>query len=208
MTALFRMPSVLRTPLVVCMLAVLPPAAAGAAQARQAEPVEVRCPSVLGVGLATQVPFCDVEVHSDPALGVLVMLPHRRGEATLSFNLHNRHAYSEQAAGGRAYAQYVASIAVATMEGEVLARGVVLSEFRSAADLVDRIGGGAGPLGLKAVAPTGSERVFVTLPPGLDQVSIVGRSMEVLHADGRDTFRAAGRPIAVLSEAVISYRPR
>ena len=133
-----------------------------AAQTLADEPVEVRCPSVLGVGIVTQVPFCDVEVQRDPALGILVVLPRRGGEATLSFNLHNRHAYSGQAVrSGDAYAQYVASIAVATMEGEVIARGAVLSEFRSAADLVDRIAGGAGPLGIRAIAPLGSERVFV-----------------------------------------------
>ena len=180
-----------------------------AAQAPADEPVEVRCPSVLGVGIVTQVPFCDVEVQRDPALGILVVLPRRGGEATLSFNLHNRHAYSGQAArSGDAYAEYVASIAVATMDGEVLARGAVLSEFRSAADLIDRVGGGAGPLGIKAIAPLGSERVFVTVPAGLDQVSIVGQSLEVVRSDSRDTFRSVGRPIAVLSDALISYRPR
>lgn len=183
-------------------------ATGSAAQTRVVEPVEVRCPSVLGVGVATGTPFCDVEVQRDARLGILVVLPPRRGEATLSFNLHNRHTYSEQAASGRAYAQYAASIAVATMEGEVLGRGVVLSEFRSAEDLADRIGGGAGPRGLKAIAPIGSERVNVALPAGLDQVSIVGQSLEVVRAESRDTFRSAGRPIAVLSDASIAYRPR
>ncbi len=180
-----------------------------AAQPYTDEPVEVRCPTVLGVGIVTQVPFCDIEVQSDPAQGILVVLPRRGGEATLSFNLHNRHAYSRQAVrSGDAYTEYVASIAVATMDGEVLARGAVLSEFRSAADLVDRIGGGAGPLGIRAIAPLGAERVFVTVPAGLDQVAIVGRSLDVVRADGRDTFRSVGRPIAVLSDATIAYQPR
>lgn len=183
-------------------------ATGAAAQTGAVEPVEVRCPSVLGVGVATGTPFCDVEVQRDANLGILVVLPPRRGEATLSFNLHNRHTYSEQAAAGRAYAQYAASIAVATMEGAVLGRGVVLSEFRAAEDLVDRIGGGAGPRGLKAIVPIGSERINVALPTGLDQVSIVGQSLEVVRAESRDTFRSAGRPIAVLSGASIAYRPR
>ena len=195
-----------RTLLVVLVAAAT---SGAAAQTLTDEPVEVRCPSVLGVGIVTQIPFCDIEVQRDPALGILVVLPRRGGEATLSFNLHNRHTYSGQAArSGGAYAQYVASIAVATLEGEVVARGAVLSEFRSAADLVDRIGGGAGPLGIKAIAPLGSERVFVTLPAGLDQVSIVGQSLEVVRSDSRDTFRSVGRPIAVLSDALVSYRPR
>ena len=190
------------------LIGMLALAAAAAAQGREAEPVEVRCPSVLGIGVATEVPFCDIEVQNDPSLGVLVVLPPHRGETTLAFDLHNRHAYSEtETRTGRAYTQYQASIAVATMEGEVLARGIVLSEFRSAGDLIDRVGGdGAG--GLKAVAPIGVERLFVTLPAGTDQVSVVGQSLDVLRADGRDTFNTAGRPIAVMSNATLSYRPR
>ena len=94
------------------------------------------------------------------------------------------------------------------MEGEVIARGVVLTEFRAAGDLVDRVGGGVGPAGVKAVAPLGAERLYVTLPAGIDQVSVVGQSLDVLRADGRDTFDTVGRPIAVLSNATLSYRPR
>ena len=185
-------------------------AAAGvSAQTRQLEPVEVRCPSVLGVGVVTDVPFCDIQVQRDPSWGILVILPRHRGDATLSFSLHNRHTYSEQEErSGRAYTQYLASIAVATMEGEVLGRGVVLSEFRSAADLVDRITGGAGPRGVKAIAPTGTERVYVSVPSGVDAVSIVGQSLEVVRAESRDTFRSVGRPVAVLSDAQIEHHPR
>ena len=191
------------------LVGVLALAAGAAAQGREAEPVEVRCPSVLGVGVATEVPFCDIEVQNDPGLGVLVVLPPHRGEATLTFDLHNRHAYSEtETRAGRAYTQYQASIAVATMEGEVIARGIVLSEFRSAGDLIDRVGDGAGSNALSAVAPIGVERLFVTLPAGIDQVSVVGQSLDVLRADGRDTFNTAGRPIAVMSNATLSYRPR
>lgn len=182
---------------------------AAAAQAQEDEAVEVRCPSVLGVGVATRVPFCDVEVQRDASLGVLVVLPARSGEATLAFDLHNRHAYSEtETLAGRAYTEYQAQIAVATMEGEIIARGVALTEFRTAADLVDRVSGGGGPNGLKAVAPLGTERLYVTLPAGVEQVSIVGQSLEVLRADGHDTFDTLGRPIAVLSNATLSYRPR
>ena len=185
-------------------------AAAGvSAETRQIEPVEVRCPSVLGVGFATDMPFCDIQVQHDPSLGILVILPRQPGEATLSFSLHNRHTYSEQEERrGRAYTQYLASIAVATMEGEVLGRGVVLSEFRSAADLVDRITGGAGPRGVKAIAPMGTERVYVSVPFGVDAVSIVGQSLEVVRADSRDIFRSVGRPVAVLSDVQIEHRSR
>lgn len=194
--------------LILAFLAVAVPARVSA-QTRQVEPVEVRCPSVLGVGLSTDAPFCDVQVQREASMGILVVLPRHRGEATLSFNLHNRHTYSEQEErGGRAYAQYLATIAVATMEGKVLARGVVLSEFRSATDLVDRITGGAGPRGLKAIAPTGTERVHVTVPSGVTMVSVVGQGLEVLWVDNRNSFRSIGRPVAVLSDAMVEYQPR
>ena len=191
------------------LIVLLALAGAAAAQGGEEEAVEVRCPSVLGVGEASRLPFCDIEVQRDASLGVLVVLPPHRGEATLAFDLHNRHAYSEtETQAGRAYAEYQAQIAVATMEGEIIARGVVLSEFRSAGDLVDRIGDDAAPGGLKAVAPLGAERVYVTLPAGIGQVSVVGRSLDVLRSDGRETFDAAGRAVAALSNATLSYRPR
>lgn len=180
------------------------------AQAGRIEPAEVRCPSVLGVGVATDIAFCDVLIQEEPGLGVMVVLPPRRGEATLAFNLHNRHAYSgEEVEAGRGYARYLAEVAVASMEAAVLARRYVLSEFRTARDLVDRVGGGAGAEGLKAIAPTGRERVYVTIPAELDQVAIVGQSLEVLRFDGsRDRVRSLGRPVAVISEVQLEYEPR
>jgi len=191
----------------ICLAIVAPVVLSG--QTRQLEHVEVRCPSVLGIGIETEQPFCDIQVQRDPSLGVIVILPDHIGEATLSFDLHNRHTYSEEEERrGRAYAQYLSIIAVATMEGEILARSVVLSEFRSAFDLIDRVTGGAGPRGLKAIAPIGTEKVYITVPSGVNMVSIVGNSLEVTRADNRETFRSVGRPVAVLSDAQIEYRLR
>ena len=179
------------------------------AQEPREEPAEVRCPSVLGVGAHTAMPFCDVHVQVDPALGIQVVLPRRRGEATLSFNLHNRHIYSRQEEDeGRAYTRYVASVAVVTLDGDVVADAVVMSEFRTAVDLVDRVTGGAGPSGLKAIAPVGTERVRVTVPANIDTVVIVGQSLDMVRLDGRETVTSPGRPIAILSGATVSYRPR
>jgi hypothetical protein len=179
------------------------------AQTTEVQPVEVLCPEVLGIGVSSDIPFCDVLVQVEPDLGIRVVLPPRRGGATLSFNLHNRHIYSQQAvAGGRAYVQYLAAIAVATMEGEIIGRGVVLSEFREVSDLIDRVSGGAGATGLKAVAPTGKERISLIVPEDLDELVIVGRSLEIVRVDGRDRVTASGRPVAILSEATIEYHPR
>ena len=179
------------------------------AQAPREQAAEVRCPSVLGIGALTETPFCDVHVQVDPTLGIHVVLPRRRGDATLSFNLHNRHTYSRQEVDvGRAYTRYLASVVVETLDGEVVADAVVMSEFRTAADLVDRVTGGAGPSGLKAIAPVGTERVRVTVPAGIDTLIIVGQSLEVVRIDGRETVTLPGRPVAILSGATVSYRPR
>ena len=99
----------------------------------------------------------------------------------MTFDLHNRHTYSEeQVKAGRAFARYTATIGVLTMDNTLISRAVVQNEFRTAADLVDRVGGGAGPGGVKAVAPTGTESISIAIPDAEDEVSILGR-----EADGR-----------------------
>ena len=194
---------------VVVLLAGVAPAAGGG-QGRLVESVEVRCPSVLGIGVETDLVFCDVLAQQDPSLGVVVVLPPRRGAATLSFNLHNRHTYSEDdVRRGRSYARYLAEVAVASPAGDVLGRRYVLNEFRTADDLFDRVAGGAGPEGLKAIAPSGLERVFVTVPGNLDQVVIVGQTLEVTLVDGNlERTWSPGRPVAVISEVQLEYVSR
>jgi hypothetical protein len=168
----------------------------------------VTCPSELGVGLGTKLMFCDVLAGRDPAKGVLIDIPPHRGDATLTFNLHNRHTYSEEETrAGRAYARYTATIGVLTLDNTLLGRGVVQSEFRAAGDRFDRIGGGAGPGGVKAVAPVGSELITVTIPATVSQVSLLGERLVMVQADGSSTYSAPGRPIAVVSHVQIEYRP-
>ena len=191
-------------------VAVLAPAAVAqgaGGQDSRVEVAEVRCPAVLGVGITTDVVFCDVPIQNEAGLGIRVVIPPRRGEATVSFTLHNRHTYSEsETRAGRAYTEYTAEVAVAALDGRVLGRRYILSEFRAVGDLVDRVTGGAGPDSIKAVAPTGRERVFVTVPEGLDTIAIVGQSLEVVRLDGRETFRTPGRPVAVISDVEVEYR--
>ena len=81
------------------------------------------------------------------------------------------------------------------------------NEFRTAADLVDRVLGGSGPGGLKAVAPTGSETIVVTMPAMEQGVSILGEKLSVIRVDGTDDFKTVGRPIAVISNVMLEYRP-
>jgi hypothetical protein len=140
---------------------------------------------------------------------VLITIPPHRGPVTLSFELHNRHTYSEELVKAkRAFRQYTATIGVLTLDNTLVTRAVVQSEFRTEKDLFDRIGGGAGPGGMKAVAPCGGEFVMVELPADVgEQVSLLGEQLLVVRPDGTDSFVATGRPIATVSNVMIEYRP-
>jgi hypothetical protein len=174
------------------------------------EAAELKCPAVLGEGVQTRRTFCDVQIGRDPAEGIIVTVPPHTGDVTLTFDLHNRHTYSEQqVANKRGYHRYAATIGVLTPDNTLLSRAAIISEFRTAADLVDRIGGGSGPGGLKAVAPTGSQAVVITIPAEfkVDAVSILGEKLNVVRVEGNDDFSASGRPIAVISNVMLEYRP-
>lgn len=184
------------------------PAATPAASTAAVD-AEMRCPAELGRGVKTKRRFCDVLTGNDPKDGILVTIPPHRGPVTLSFDLHNRHTYSEELIKEKkAYRQYTATIGVLTMDNTLVQRAVVRSEFRNPADLVDRIEGGAGPGGVKAVAPSGLERITMELPDDVgDEVSILGERLKVLRPDGEDNFTAPGRPIATVSNVTLTYRP-
>jgi hypothetical protein len=169
---------------------------------------DVKCPTPLGVGLTTKLSFCDVMTGRDPSAGVLIPLPPHKGPVTLTFDLHNRHMYSdEQMKANRAHARYTATVGVLTMDNTLISRAVVQNEFRKATDLVDRIGGGAGPGGVKAVAPTGDEPITITIPESEDQVSILGEKLTYERFDGSATYTSPGRPVAIISNVLIEYRP-
>src|SRR5258707_4722015 len=103
---------------------------------------DVTCPTPLGVGVKTQITFCEVLAGRDPSGGVLVQVPPHKGPATLTFDLHNLHLYSEeQIKAHRAYAKYTATIGVLAMDNTLISPAVVQSEFREAPDLIDRVGG-------------------------------------------------------------------
>lgn len=170
-------------------------------------PADVKCTELLGTGVRTGASYCFVLAGRDPAAGVIVNVPPHAGEAVLSFDLHNRHTYSEEEMrAGRTYAKYTAVIGVLTMKGDLLDRGAVQTEFRTGADLYERIAGGAGPGGVKAVAPLGREQVSIRIPQGVDQVSLLGEVLEAVTAAGRETT-APGRPVALVSNLTVEYRP-
>jgi len=177
--------------------------------ATRAEPAMFHCPSLLGDGIQTRRSFCDVLTGRDPAAGIIIELPPHTGAVTLTFDLHNRHTYSQELIrANRAYRHYTATIGVLTADNTLLTRAVVQNEFRTAADLLDVVSGGAGPGGVKAVAPTGTESIAVTIPAPEQTVSILGEKLAVIRVDGIDNFSAPGRPVAIISNVMVQYRPR
>jgi hypothetical protein len=207
-----------RVPLAVCVLVATVPLLAqrGGTTARKpapaskpvskVEPAEVKCPEQLGTGLKTKASFCFVLAGRDPVDGVLVTIPPHT-QATLRFDIHNRHTYSEEEVrAGRGFARYTAVIGVLSMSGQLLGRGAVQTEFRSASDLYDRITGGAGPGGVKAVAPLGREQASIEIPAGVDQVSLLGEVLEATTSAGREVA-TPGRPVAIISNVQIEYVP-
>jgi len=167
------------------------------------------CPSPLGTGVKTKREYCDVLTGRDPKEGILIKLPARRGPLTLRFNLYNRHTYSEEEVRlKRGFASYIAGIGVLTLDNTLLTRAAVATEFRTVADLVERISGGAGPGGVKAVAPVGSEPISLEIPPELTEVTILGEKLTVVRADGQPAhYSASGRPIAIVSDVTVEYTP-
>jgi hypothetical protein len=84
---------------------------------------------------------------------------------------------------------------------------VIQSEFRREADLFDRIAASGGTSGVKAVAPTGVESIALDIPAEIDRVSILGEKLATSRLDGDALYTAAGRPVAVISQVVVEYKP-
>ena len=172
------------------------------------ESAAVECPNLLGNGVRSGQRYCDIVTGTDAKGGAIVRVPPHRGVATLRFDLHNRQMFSaELERSGRAYTRALATVIAAGLDGTVLQRNAVLSEFRTEADLIERIAGGAGPNGVKAVAPVGTEKVVVEVPESYDAVALVGETLSITRLDGSETVRAPGRPIAVVSNAQVQYQP-
>jgi len=61
---------------------------------------------------------------------------------------------------------------------------------------------------VKAVAPIGDEPIRVAIPEDVDAVSVLGEKLLSLTADAPpESFTAPGRPIAIVSNVMVEYRP-
>jgi hypothetical protein len=172
------------------------------------DPAKVTCPESLGTGVRTGDQYCFVIAGRDPAQGVIIDIPPHTGDVTLRFDLHNRHTYSEeQMRAGRGYAKYTAGIGVLSLKGDLIDRAAIQTEFRSAKDIYERITGGAGPGGVKAVAPVGVEAISITVPAEYNQVSLLGEVLDAYTPAGRESA-SPGRPVAIVSKVTLEYRPK
>jgi hypothetical protein len=175
--------------------------------ATKTEPARIECPHVLGEGVRSGLTFCDIWTGRESAAGAIVRLPPRRGPATLTFDLHNRQTYSASLEkAGRAYTRTTATIGVLTLDEHLLGRAVIQTEFRGSHDLIDRIAAN-GRGDVKAVAPVGREPISVEVPESVEAVSLVGERASIRRIDGEETISTPGRPVAIVSNVKIEYRP-
>jgi hypothetical protein len=59
---------------------------------------------------------------------------------------------------------------------------------------------------VKAVAPLGREEISVTIPPGIEQVSLLGEVLDATTSAGHETA-TPGRTVAIVSNVRVEYRP-
>lgn len=166
------------------------------------------CASDLGTGVKTKRRFCDVIIASSAAASVAMTIPPHTGAATLWFDLHNRFVVPAPATPpALAFMSHVAVVSVIRQTGEVIERAAVSREFRTVADLFDRITGSAAGVP-KAIGPGAPQAVRVTIPAGVNAIGIVGARLEEWRASGRGAFDSPDRPIAIVSNLRIEYTPR
>ena len=187
---------------------VLLPAMLSAQAARTSTRSE--CVSSPGAGVKSRRTFCDVLVGETPGGSVSMIVPARTGQATLRFDLHNRFDIPVvMGFPGASYARHEAVVRVVGEDATVIGRAAVVREFRTMTDLFDQLAGGGRPGGLKAVAPGAPESVRFSIPVGVTTIGIVGEHLRVRTAVGGEaTFDAPGRPVAMVSNLRLEYRPR
>lgn len=144
-----------------------------------------------------------------PKESVAMAIPAHTGSATLMFDLHNRFTLpTVPGAVALAFARHEAIVNVVKANGDVLARGAVVREFRTTDDLFDQITGGGRPGGVKAIAPGPAESLRFVIPAGVNAVGIVGARLQTFtRAGGDEVFETAGRPVAIVSNLRIEYVP-
>lgn len=194
--------------LALCALAAGRPAAQRA-PARTRITTDAHCASDLGKGLKSQRQFCDVIIATEPADSVSMTIPPHAGTATMRFDLHDRFTIPALAgvSGPLVFARQEAVVSLVRPGGGIIGHAAVVREFRSVADLFDQLAGTERPGGVKAVAPGQPESVQFIVPAGVSTVGVVGTRLKILTRAGDETVDTPGRPIALVSNLRIEYRP-
>jgi hypothetical protein len=170
---------------------------------------QMTCAEDLGLGVASHRHFCDVIVASVVADSVSVPIPPHTGAATLMFDLHNRFTVpAGQVDPSQSFTRQTAVVAVVRQTGDVIDRAAVSRDYRTPADLFDRIAGSGRSAAPKADAPGAPQPIKVTIPAGLGIVGIVGSRLEEWRATGRGAYDEPGRAIAIVSNVRVEYTPR
>ncbi|PYR59591.1 MAG: hypothetical protein DMF85_07370 [Acidobacteria bacterium] len=60
---------------------------------------------------------------------------------------------------------------------------------------------------MKAVAPAGDEAIRIAIPAGVDQVSLLGETLDATTPAGHETMVLPGRPVAIVSNMIVEYHP-
>jgi len=171
--------------------------------------LQMVCAEDLGTGVASKRHFCDVIVTSIVADSVSVPIPAHTGTATLMFDLHNRFTVpAGQVDAAQAFARHTALVAVVRQTGDIIDRAAVTRDYRTPADLFDRIAGSGRGAPPKADAPGAPQAIRITIPAGLATVGIVGTRLEEWRAAGRGAYDEPGRAIAIVSNVRVEYTPR
>jgi hypothetical protein len=186
----------------VCAMSAIVFAAPDQARSTTKVATTFTCAAELGTGAASKRRFCDVIVAAKAADSIAVSIPAHAGAATLLFDLHPRiDVPADDVETMQAFARHVAIVAVVRPTGAVIDRGIVEKEFRTSADLFDRI------VGVRLVAPGRPEPQRMTIPAGVTSVGIVGVKLEVTRLRTQNTYDAVQRPIAVVSNIRVEYTP-
>jgi hypothetical protein len=166
------------------------------------------CASPLGEGVKTKQQFCDVIIGPTGAESVALEIPAHTGASTLYFDLHPRFEISQSDNNpGAAYQSHWPVVAVVGPTGDVIDRAAAYGEYRSTADLFDRLPG-LGPGGFKVVGPGKGTSIKVTIPASISSVGIVGLRVEIANRFQKLAYPEPGRPVAIVSKWRIEYRPK
>ena len=136
-------------------------------------------------------------------------IPAAPAPATLMFDLHNR--FPVPAAGvdpAQAFTSHAAVVAVIKSTGEVIERAAVSREYRTAADLFDRIAGPARGGAAQDIAPGQPQPMRVTIPAGVTAHRHRRHAARGVARRRARHVRQSERPIAIVSNWRIEYTPR